>query len=227
MSLHPEIAAVLAGESEGCIVTGDAMELLPVIPAVGLVLTDPPYGVAIDGSPWDKSIPLPNDWLYPLFGRATTILLTPGNGNQSLYPKPKWTLGWFRPGSVQLARAARCFSHWEPVLLYGENRFAYDAKQFSANTGAGGLNHPCAKPLAVFEWLVAGSKTAGVVFDPFCGSGTTCVAAKKLGRKYIGIEIDPGYAETARRRVRDTPRPLFTEANDAPPDARLPFGETL
>ena len=210
MSKYPEIDAVLAGESDGCIVQGDCLEVMAEIPKVGLVLTDPPYGVALDGSPWDKSIPLPHDWLYPLFGRATTILITPGNGNQSVYPKPKWTVGWFRPGSVQHALAARCFSHWEPVLLYGENRFAFDAKQFSANTGAGNSGHPCAKPLAVFQWLLDASKTEGVVLDPFCGSGTTCEAAKRLGRRYIGTDISKRYCEIARNRIRDTEKPLFT-----------------
>jgi len=48
-----------------------------------------------------------------------------------------------------------------------------------------------------------------VVLDPFLGSGTTAVACKELGRKYIGIEISPEYCEIARRRVNATPEPLF------------------
>lgn len=51
-----------------------------------------------------------------------------------------------------------------------------------------------------------------IILDPFCGSGTTCVAAKRLGRRWIGIEINAGYAETARRRVLNTERPLFGQA---------------
>jgi site-specific DNA-methyltransferase (adenine-specific) len=45
------------------------------------------------------------------------------------------------------------------------------------------------------------SRPAGLVVDPFCGSGTTLVAAKKLGRLYVGFEIDPGTATQARARV--------------------------
>ena len=60
----------------------------------------------------------------------------------------------------------------------------------------------------------------------FCnGSGTACVAAKKLGRRYIGIEIDEKYAEMARRRVASTPRPLFTEPIEKKPQPMLFTGD--
>jgi len=55
-----------------------------------------------------------------------------------------------------------------------------------------------------------------LILDPFCGSGTTCVAAKKLGRRYIGIEIDPTYADIARRRIAATPEPLFVPEAEKP-----------
>jgi site-specific DNA-methyltransferase (adenine-specific) len=58
--------------------------------------------------------------------------------------------------------------------------------------------HPTQKPIALMRWCVA--KTTGVVFDPFMGSGTTLRAAKDLGRKAIGIEIEERYCEIAAIR---------------------------
>jgi DNA modification methylase len=46
------------------------------------------------------------------------------------------------------------------------------------------------------------SQPGAIVLDPFVGSGTTAVAAKKLGRRYIGIDIEPVYAQQAQERVR-------------------------
>jgi DNA modification methylase len=62
--------------------------------------------------------------------------------------------------------------------------------------------HPTQKPLWLFKELIgASSNPTDLILDPFCGSGTTCVAAKKLGRKYIGIDISPEYCEIARKRL--------------------------
>lgn len=63
--------------------------------------------------------------------------------------------------------------------------------------------HPTVKPLQLMSYLITmGSRPKDIVLDPFCGSGTTCIAAKELGRDYIGIELDPTYAEDARARVK-------------------------
>lgn len=62
--------------------------------------------------------------------------------------------------------------------------------------------HPTQKPLALITWLVGlVCPPGGLVLDPFAGSGTTGVAALELGRRFAGIEKDPGYCEMARRRI--------------------------
>jgi DNA modification methylase len=62
--------------------------------------------------------------------------------------------------------------------------------------------HPTQKPEGLMEWCIEkASNPNDLIFDPFCGSGTTCVAAKRLGRRYIGIDISPEYCDIARKRL--------------------------
>jgi len=63
-------------------------------------------------------------------------------------------------------------------------------------------NHPTVKPVELMTYLITmGSREGDVVLDPFCGSGTTCMAAKMLKRRYIGIELSPEYHEIAMKRI--------------------------
>jgi DNA modification methylase len=64
------------------------------------------------------------------------------------------------------------------------------------------INHPCPRPLQHMQGLVAGFSNEGdVIYDPFAGSGTTLVAAKKLGRNWVGSEIDPKWIDAANARI--------------------------
>ena len=63
--------------------------------------------------------------------------------------------------------------------------------------------HPTEKPVALMRHIISASSRPGaVVLDPFAGSGTTGVAARELGRSFVGIEKDAGYFEMADRRIR-------------------------
>jgi site-specific DNA-methyltransferase (adenine-specific) len=63
--------------------------------------------------------------------------------------------------------------------------------------------HPCAFPVKVPLWLIGSFTRPGdIIVDPMCGSGTTCVAAKMLGRRYIGIDISEDYCRIARERLQ-------------------------
>jgi DNA modification methylase len=77
--------------------------------------------------------------------------------------------------------------------------------------------HPAPFPIKlaedhVFSWTNEGD----LVFDPMCGSGTTCVAAKKLGRNYIGIDVSKEYCDLAKKRIDEVRTDLFvTDCNEA------------
>ena len=60
--------------------------------------------------------------------------------------------------------------------------------------------HPAPFPVALIERIIS-STNAGIILDPFMGSGTTAVAAKNLGRDFVGIEISPEYCEMSKERL--------------------------
>ena len=73
------------------------------------------------------------------------------------------------------------------------------------------ITHCTQKPIKLMEYLVhLITPAGGIVLDPFAGSGSTCIACKKLGYKYIGIEISEEYCEIARNRIGAIPDTIFT-----------------
>ncbi len=91
----------------------------------------------------------------------------------------------------------------------GASRFFYCAKASKSERNAGlpegrKNTHPTVKPIKLMEYLckLTATPTGGIVLDPFAGSGSTLLAAKRLGRKYIGIEMDSDYCKIIRNRLR-------------------------
>jgi hypothetical protein len=96
----------------------------------------------------------------------------------------------------------------------GASRFFYIAKASrSERTHNRQIEnqHPCIKPLKLMEYLCLLTKTptGGIVLDPFAGSGTTLMAAKKQGRDFIGIEKEAEYVKIAEARLKAIPKSLF------------------
>jgi modification methylase len=97
--------------------------------------------------------------------------------------------------------------------------------------GAGRKAHPTQKPEALLHRVLLASTHAGdLVLDPFFGTGTTGAVAKRLGRRWLGIERDPGYAEAARERiarVRPLPPSSLEVARGKRAEPRVPFGTII
>jgi len=191
---------------------GDALEVLPTLTADAIV-TDPPYGVGFRDETWDESIP---SWWLPLAREAAPLVVfTTAPTTMWDYPRPDWVLCAARQGS-QSRTSYGGFNHWSPVLVYGKGAWSPDFHSAHAvHTGKEnlGIDHPCPKSLALMRWIVAG--TSGLVLDPFMGSGTTLRAAKDLGRRAIGIEIEERYAEIAARRLQQEVLPFGHEEQGA------------
>jgi DNA modification methylase len=86
--------------------------------------------------------------------------------------------------------------------------------------------HPTQKPLGVMQWAITQlPDKANTICDPYMGSGTTGVACAKLGRKFVGIEIDAGYFDIAVRRIEEAYRQpdMFTQPA-APKAEQLDIG---
>lgn len=63
-------------------------------------------------------------------------------------------------------------------------------------------NHPTVKPISLMEWLIElYSPEGGLILDPFCGSGTTGIAAQNLKRQFVGIDKDKHYIEISEKRI--------------------------
>lgn len=96
----------------------------------------------------------------------------------------------------------------------GASRFFYVAKPSTAERNNGGENrHPTVKSIELMRYLVRlVTPPNGIVLDPFAGSGTTCIAAKEEFMQFVGIELQPEYAELAMKRIGSTPDSLFSQA---------------
>ena len=130
------------------------------------------------------------------------IVVTPGNKNLDLYPQADSFGAFYQPAAVGLQTFGNLDA--QPILYYGKNASkrvmgtpcSYTLTETPAPNG-----HPCPKPLRAWRTLLNNVSLPGqTVLDPFMGSGTTLRAAKDLGRKAIGIEIEERYCEIAAKR---------------------------
>lgn len=176
-----------------------------------VLVTDPPYGIAYEG--WSNTIGrqrenIRNDkdtgvrdgvieaWGKKPWAAFGSPLITPPSGT-------KQVLVWKKPNGAGFAGVIGGFRRdWEAIYLGG--KWPALPAQRSGIIATGGamsdyLNgHPHAKPVAVMEVIM--SPTSGAVADPFSGSGSTLMAAKALGRKVIGVELEEKYCELIAKR---------------------------
>lgn len=203
---------------------GDCREITAWLDADVLV-TDPPYGIG-----WRRGVKLgrgdaghvgiandhdttARDAVLALWGNAKPGLVF---GSFHGSPPPHRHLLVYRkaPDAGVVGSTTGWRRDVEPIYLVGAwpRRSARWSSVLSTSTnGAGGLaaryDHPHAKPLDVMEQLIDACPP-GVIADPFAGSGSTLVAARNLGRRAIGVELEERYCEIAARRLSQGVLPL-------------------
>ena len=185
---------------------GDCRDILSEIGKVDACITDPPYG--INKAAWDSEYP---DWLTDqAFAVASLVCIMPGlwalprcvnqMGERYRSVLAGWNINGMTFGPVG-------FNNWIPAIVGGAvPQRGQDACRFAVGANAK-PDHPSPKPLAFMQWLVERlTDPHHTILDPFMGSGTTGVACAKLGRKFIGIEIERRYFDIACRRIEEAYR---------------------
>lgn len=198
---------------------GDYLKLTIKHEPINLLLTDPPYNAKNIGPnkrvfskgpmqlPENEYKKFCNSWFNKYKLISKNVVFTPGIANICFYPQPYWVICWHKPASVSYNRMGG-YNAWEPIFVYGkmpktkrlgQDYLLYNTLNFSKGPEK---NHPCPKPLNLIEKLVdIFSNVGDLIFDPFMGSGTTLLAAKRLGRKAIGIEMNKEYCDIAIQRL--------------------------
>lgn len=217
---------------EATLYLGDCREILLTLGGGVAVVSDPPYGIGYqrgtggkgkqrrrsgrnderpivgDDAPFD-----PGPWLqWP-------CILWGANHYAQRLPHGRW-LAWNKLGSL------KPWDDFSDVEFAWQNTRAADRifsllwkglAQGVKEGGNGERFHPTQKPVALMEWCLGFVEPDLLVVDPFMGSGTTGVACVRLGRSFVGCEIDPGYFDTACRRIEEAHRqPRLFDA-PAPP----------
>jgi len=188
------------------LILGDCRDILPTLPKVDAVVTDPPYGIGFAAQPtkWQRLAGKEPEAWDDEVSEAVAILPTLGDaiiwgGNYYALPPTRGWLSWHKPD------APPSMAHFELAWT----SFDRNARQLSVSIGETNperVGHPTQKPLRLMKWCIGFLPDAQTILDPFMGSGTTGVAAVQMGRKFIGIEREPKYFDIACRRIEDAQR---------------------
>ena len=178
---------------------GDCRDILPSLPKVDLVLTDPPYGIGIAANPvrqmhekldWDAAPPNLETILKCVDAGETSIVW---GGNYFGLPAAQCFLVWdkIQPQDFSLAMAEMAWTNkGGPAKLHRQSVLSYRKE------------HPTQKPVELMEWCInLAPKTTSTVADPFMGSGTTGVACANMGKVFYGIERERKYFDIACERI--------------------------
>lgn len=210
------------------IIQGDCLEIMKQMPdkCVDLILTDPPYGMNYQSSrriDRHEKIEQDNntDWFKPFAIQSFRLLREDTHiyifcNEYAISHFRDWleevgftnkrTLVWVKNNHTSGDLEGDYANKTEYILYAHKGRRILKGARETNVIEENRVNtdmHPTEKPLNLMQFFIEkSSEEDEIVFDPFLGSGTTAVAAKQLGRKYIGIELSEKYCEIARERLK-------------------------
>lgn len=201
---------------------GDYRDILPTLPKVDAVVTDPPYGINLnaDNSRFSggSSESAARRAKVPRVSKAIANDAEPFDpAFLTELPGDKIIWGWnnypdrLPRGAclVWLKRNDDAFGSFlsDAELAWMSKGHGVYCKRDLSNAGiANERVHPTQKPVSLMKWCLGFIPKAQTILDPFMGSGTTGVAAVQEGRAFIGCEIDPAYFDIACKRIHDAQR---------------------
>lgn len=189
---------------------GDCRDILPTLGKVDACVTDPPYGIGKDGQKrttgghggrkayeflgWDSE--RPSAEIFDLMlAAAHQHVIWGGNYFADLLPATGKWLVWDKDQRINQSDGELAWTSRPGALrIFDQNRVALLLE---------GAEHPTQKPIEIMKWSILNLDEPQTILDPFMGSGTTGVACQKLGRKFIGIEIEEKYFDIACKRISD------------------------
>ena len=179
---------------------GDCRDILPTLGKVDAVVTDPPYGIGIAANPvrqkhaklnWDNTPPAHDLILRCVEAGVVSVVW---GGNYFGLPPTQCFLVWDKcqPENFSLAMCEMAWTNIKkPAKLFRQSVTSYQKE------------HPTQKPVNLMERCIKHAGMPQTILDPFMGSGTTGVAALRLGRKFTGIELESEYFDIACKRIED------------------------
>lgn len=197
------------------IYNGDCAEILPLIGQVDAIVTDPPYGIGESQAKvlsrgqlakprdygehdWDKSAPDKVIFQYLLQQSKHQIIF---GGNFFELPPTSCILVWDKLNSGDFADCELAWTNLKKAVRIFKYRWNGCLQQ-EAGPNKEWRVHPTQKPLEVMSWAISHlPKDTATILDPFMGSGTTLLAARKAGIKAIGIEREQKYCDLAVKRL--------------------------
>ncbi len=206
-------------QSDIVIYNADCRDILPLIPdkSIDLVLTDPPYGIGEAAGKnrsrgklaiskdygalgWDDE-PIRQELIDRIIDIPDRAIIFGGN-YYYLPPTPCWLIWDKDNGATDFADCEMAWTNLDMAVRRLKWRWNGMLQEDMGNKEI--RCHPTQKPLPVMKWCITKADKCGInnlILDPFLGSGTTAVAAKILGRKCIGIELEEKYCEIAAKRL--------------------------